>query len=252
MYRADDGSPLWIGPPTRELSLYALRKCFAHQITKSSAVWWFDMWGGWFADPLLMEELLAMRGLYETNMAEKPKNTVLCPEVAFFADEQAYASLFNCSPQMRGAVETRTALGKTGIPFDSVMVEDAEALVTKYKAAIFPFPVFSEAGKRAVALCKAAGIPYLCATAEKSAFSKEELRAFLDKCGVQSYGDLGEVVYLGYGYIGLHSAIGGRKTLRLPVPMEVSAVYGTDFEKKRTDTVEFDLEENATALFLLS
>ncbi len=250
MYRADEGSSLWVGPPTRELSLLALQKCFAHQITKASAVWWFDMWGGWFADPLLMNALTAMRGLYEPKAAHE-NAPALSPEVAFFADEQAYANVFSRSPQMRGAVQTRTELGKTGIPFDSIMAEDAEALLPKYKAAIFPFSVPSEAGKRAIALCEKMGIPYLCATPDHCELTKEELRAFLETSGLQPYGALGEVVYLGCGYIGLHSAVGGKKTLRLPQPMEVTAVYGADFEEKKTDTVEFDLEENATALFSL-
>ncbi|MBO5510602.1 MAG: hypothetical protein J6B24_02610, partial [Clostridia bacterium] len=47
LYRLDNGTSVWAGPPTAELSREALRKCFAHQITRGSAIWWFDMWGGW-------------------------------------------------------------------------------------------------------------------------------------------------------------------------------------------------------------
>ena len=247
MYRADDGASLWVGPPTAELSRLALRKCFAHQITKDSAVWWFDMWGGWFADPMLMEALTEMKVLYDAPRAEPS----LSPEVAFFADEQAYALLFSHSPEMRGVVESRTALGKSGIPFDSVMAEDAEALLSKYKAAVFPFPIASEAGKAAIALCKKLNIPCLTATPDHPAFTKEELRAFFEKSDVHAYAESGNVVYLGCGYLGLHSAQAGKKTLRLPRPMRVSAVYGTDFAESVTDKLTFDLEENGTALFAL-
>ena len=59
------------------------------------------------------------------------------------------------------------------------------------------------------------------------------------------------MVYLGCGYIALHSKEGGRKTLRLPRPMRVSAVYGADFSEAVTDKIAFDLEENGTALFAL-
>ena len=250
MYRADDGSSLWVGPPTKELSLFALRKCFAHQITKDCAVWWFDMWGGWFADPLLMEALADMKTVY----AEKDEKGLAdcAPEVAFFADEQAYASMFSRSVQMRGVVETRTALGKAGIPFDSVMVEDAEALLPRYKAAIFPFSVPSEAGKKAMALCEQMGIPYLCPSPDACSLTAEALRAFLEKSGAHSYADLHEVVYLGQGFIGLHSEKAGKKTLRLSRPMRVRAVYGADVSEALTKTIEFELKENATALFSLS
>ena len=250
MYRADDGSSLWIGPPTKELSLLALRKCFAHQITKGSAVWWFDMWGGWFADPLLMNALTKMRDLYEKDLS-KDKSALPRAEVAFFADEQAYASLFNASPEMRGAILTRTALGKSGIPFDSIAVEDSDRLLEGYKAAIFPFAIPSEEGKRAIALCESLRIPYLCATPEKSAFTEEELRAFLDGCGLRTYGALGDVVYLGYGYIGLHSAHGGKKALHLPKKMHVSVIYGAEYEPQITSGIRFELRENETALFSL-
>ena len=110
-------------------------------------------------------------------MSEK-NPTALAPEVVFFADEQAYASMFNMSAQMRGVVETRTALGKTGIPFDSVMVEDAEALLPRYKAAIFPMPVASDAGRRAMRLCEKMGIPYLTATADRYELTVDEVREF--------------------------------------------------------------------------
>ena len=47
----DNGNKtVWCGPETRDLSVSALRKTFAHQLTKSSGVWWFDMWGGWYND----------------------------------------------------------------------------------------------------------------------------------------------------------------------------------------------------------
>lgn len=252
MYRADDGSSLWVGPPTVELSLFALQKCFAHQITRRSAVWWFDMWGGWFADPALMHQLTQMKELYDAKLSSDHAQDAPEAEVAFVADEQAYASLFSRSPQMRGAVETRTALGKVGVPFDSIMAEDATLILPRYKAAIFPFSVPSEAGKKALALCESLHIPYLIAPPEKAGLTAQELRAFLEESGAHLYGALGNVTYLGNGYISLHSKEGGKQALRLPRPMHVTAVYGTDFAEAQTDTIEFDLKENATALFALN
>ena len=250
MYRADDGSSLWVGPPTKELSRLALRKCFAHQITKGSAVWWFDMWGGWFAEPLLMEDLTLMKKLYDKNLTQGP-DAPLSAEVVFFADERGYERIFNASPEMRGIVSTRTELGKSGIPFDSFMVEDAPEILSRYKAAVFPFAVPSEAGKRAIALCEKMGIPYLISPEGEGTLTKERLRAFFDKNHLHAYADCGEVAYLGGGYIALHSATAGKKRLSLPRPMHVTAIYGADPSEVYTDRIEFDLDENATALFSL-
>ena len=70
IYKTANGTSVWEGPSTAELSREALRKCFAHQISKASAVWWFDMWGGWYHDPLLMAELKSMKEIYDSEASE--------------------------------------------------------------------------------------------------------------------------------------------------------------------------------------
>ena len=250
IYRMKNGTSVWAGPPTAELSREALRKCFAHQITKASAIWWFDMWGGWYHDPLLMSELIHMRKLYEKERS--PHEASLSPSVVFFADECGYSNLFSGSPHLRGITNTRTAMGHTGVPYDSCMVEDAESVLKRYQAAIFPFPLPSEAGKHAMALCEKMGIPYLTATADHYELTVDEIREFYKANGIHFYTDEKDVVYVGNGYIGLHSAVGGKKVLRLPRAHTVSPVFGSDLSPITTDTIEFTLEENATALFSVS
>ena len=247
MYRTGDGASLWVGPPTRELSVFALRKCFAHQLTRSSAIWWFDMWGGWFDDPALMHEIEAMKEI--SKKAMKKKSAPADPRVAFFADEGALANLYENTAEITGIEQSRTAIGSVGIPCDFLLVEDMDALREGYAAAIFPSPFPSEAGERAMALCRSLGIPYLSATASHYVLTKEDVRAFLEKNGVHLYADAGEVVYRGEGYIALHSDKGGKKCLRLPAPQRVRAVFGADYAEKITDTVCFTLRENDTALF---
>ena len=250
MYRTGDGATLWVGPPTVGLSREALRKCFAHQITKGSAIWWFDMWGGWYDDPTLMKELLDMRLIYGNELTKKSSSP--CCEVVFFADERGYSRLFGASPQLSGIHITRLAMGNTGVPYDIFMAEDAQRILGNYKAAIFPMPVASEAGLRAMELCEKMGIPYLACTAEHPSLTVKELCDFYKNSGVLFYTDENDVVYLGNGYIGLHCAVGGRKRLRLPEKYSVSAIFGASLSEEATDIIEFDSEENATALFSLS
>ena len=245
MYRAKDGASVWVGPPTAELSREALRKSFAHQITKASAIWWFDMWGGWYDDPLLMEELTEMKKIYGI---ESPR-AVLAPEVVFFADERGYASLFSQSPHLKAIPRTRTAMGNTGVPYDAFLVEDAEAILHRYKAAVFPMPISSEAGRHAMALCKQMGIPYLTATVDRPELSVEELKAFFKKSKIHIYTEEKDVVYLGNGFLALHSAVGGNKRLRLPSHEILKAVFGAEGTRQTADGMEFCLKPNATALF---
>ena len=247
IYRTKDGASVWVGPPTAELSREALRKCFAHQLTKASAIWWFDMWGGWYDDDLLMAELEAMRNIYEANRIDS--KSPLSPEVVFFADERAYASLFSKSPHLKGIPQTRTAMGNTGVPYDSCMTEDADAILHRYKAAVFPMPIPSEAGKHAMTLCDQMGIPYLTASAGHPALSVEELKDFYQKSGVHIYTDENDVVYAGGGYLALHSAVSGKKRLFLPTPLKVSPLFGADGFSRENNCITFSLKQNATALF---
>ncbi len=250
LYRTGDGATVWVGPPTADLSREALRKCFAHQITNSSAIWWFDMWGGWYDDPILMKELHSMKRIYDRETAKKAPHP--SPEVVFFADEGGYAHLFSASPQLGGINRTRLAMGNTGVPYDICMVEDAEHVLENYRAAVFPMPVASDRGRAAMELCEKMGIPYISATADHYELTLEELGEFYQSNGIHLYTEGGDVVYVGNGYIGLHSSVGGKKRLRLPAPYTASSVFGADVSEKCGDIIEFYLEENSTALFSLS
>lgn len=251
IYRTDNGASLWAGPPTIELSREALRKSFAHQITKASAIWWFDMWGGWYSDPLLMKELSEMKKIYDDDLFTN-KSSVISPQVVFFADEQSYANMLTGSPQICLINATRTAMGKTGVPYDSCMVDDAELVLHNYKAAVFPFSLPSEAGKRAMELCEKMGIPYLSATAEHYELTVDEIREFYKANEIHFYTDKKDVVYVGNGYIGLHSAVGEAKCLHLPRTCTVSPIFGAEISTQTTNCIEFVLKENATALFSVS
>ncbi|MBE6639733.1 MAG: hypothetical protein E7616_09865 [Ruminococcaceae bacterium] len=250
IYRTKNGTSVWAGPPTPELSREALRKCFVHQITKASAIWWFDMWGGWYHDSMLMEELIRFKKIYDEEPIEK--NEILSPEVVFFADESAYANLFSQSPHLKGITNTRTAMGITGVPFDSCMVEDADSILKKYKAAVFLMPIPSEAGKHAMSLCDKMGIPYISATSDHYELTIDDIRGFYQKNGIHIYAEKNDVVYVGNGYVGYHSAHKGKKRLVLPETCTVTAVFGATIPSRFTDTLEFDLNENATALFSIS
>ena len=246
-----NGVSLWAGPPTQELSVYALRKSFAHQITKASAIWWFDMWGGWYDDPILLNELAKMKKIYDKDLLSDG-STPLSADVAFFGDEQSYANMLTGSPQIKSVKLTRTAMGKTGVPYDSLMVEEAEHILRNYKAAVFPFSLPSEAGKHAMELCHKMGIPYLAASAEHCELTVEEIQEFYKSNEIHFYTDEKDVVYVGNGYVGLHSATGGSKRLHLPRTCKISSVFGAEIHDQVTDCIEFELKENATALFYVS
>lgn len=258
-YYSDDGffltdangnKTVWCGPETLELTLSALRKAFAHQLIKSSAVWWFDMWGGWYHDYKIMDEISTMKAIADCsvnkNSADYPD-----PQVVLFVDEKAYANIPYSNPLDRTVSDTRVAMGNTGIPFDLCMVEDAEKVLHKYKAAIFTAPIPSDSGKTAVEICKKLNIPYILSDTEKSWFTTDELRDFLVDSGVHCYNSDGCVVYCDGGFLGIHSIRDGEISIDLPKKYTVKPLLGATVPECETDKLLLDMKKYDTVIFEL-
>lgn len=239
---------VWCGPDTPELSLSAIRKAFAHQLTKSSGVWWFDMWGGWYHDEKIMCEMKKMKDISES---AKNKNGANYPsaQTVVFVDEKAYLNIPRGNYLCNCVNYTRVKMGNTGIPFDLCMVEDAEKILHKYRAAIFTAPIPSDKGEEAVGLCKKLNIPYIQISAEKPFYSVSELRDFLVLSGVHCYNADGCVIYCGGGFWGIHSVIDGDVKVNLPEKYRVRPVLGTEFTETETAEIRLKMKKYDTVIF---
>ena len=240
----------WCGPPTKELSLSAIRKAYIHQLTKGSGVWWFDMWGGWYEDDAIMKDLEKMKDIADSSVN---KNTANYPqaETVLFIDEKAYLNNPRKSDFCHSVNRIRTEMGNTGIPFDLCMVEDADKVLHKYKAAIFPAVLPSKWGSYALELCKRLNIPHLQADTKKYDFNKAELREFLTKNGVHCYNNEDNVIYCGNGFLGIHSAMDGQVKIALPKTFCVKPLFGTEFKEETTNTIVLNMKKYDTAIFEL-
>ena len=244
------GKSLWAGPPTPKLSREALRKSFAHQLTKNSAIWWFDMWGKWYDDPLLMKDIQKYIEIYNEDLTNS--NASSSAEVVFFADEKSWANMLKSSPQLNAIKNTRTAMGNAGAPYDIYMVEDAEKVLSNYKAAVFPFSLPSEEGKKAQELCDRLHIPYLKATPDHCELTAKDIRFFYESKKIHLFCKLNEVIYFGNGYVALHSKKAGLKSIKLDKNYNITPVFGAKTKTKNADKITFFLKKCGTALFKIS
>lgn len=241
---------VWHGPDTSELSLSAIRKAYAHQLTNGNGIWWFDMWGGWYHDREIMAELKLMKEIAE---AAKDKNTAEYPRVktVLFVDEKAYLNNPRGSDCVHSVNVIRSTAGNTGIPFDLCTVEDAEKVIGNYKAAVFTATIPSESGKKALALCEKMGVPCLCASVEKPFFTADEIRDFLISCGVHCYNADGNVIYCGEGFLAVHAAEGGEIVINLPQKYKVKPLLGADIPECETNKFTLGMDKHGTAIFEL-
>ena len=247
---ANGNKTVWCGPDTRELSLSAIRKAFAHQLTKASGIWWFDMWGGWYHDEAIMSEMEQMKNIAEAAIDKNSENYPSAQAVVF-VDEKAYLNIPRGSHLCNTVNHTRVRMGNTGIPFDLCMVEDAEKVIHRYKAAIFTAASPSDEGEKALEICRKQGVPFICTTDEKPFYTVSELRDFLALSGVHCYNADGCVVYCGGGYLAIHSVIDGNVKVTLPGKYKVRPLLGAEFTETETDVIELEMKKYDTAVFEL-
>lgn len=249
-YDKEGNKTVWAGPDIEEHSLSALRKTFCRHLTKCNGVWWFDMWGGWYHSNAIMNEMEKMKIIAEAAM-NKDIEGYPSSQVVMLIDEKAYLNYPLGSELCHSVNVTRVNMGKTGIPFDLCMVEDANKVIHKYKAAIFTAPVPSKAGEEAVKICNRLGIPYISASPEKPHYTEKELRSILVASGVHCYNSDGHVIYCGGGYLGVHAVSDGEIRISLPEKYTLKPLLGESDVKTQANEVLINLNKHDTAVFEL-
>ncbi|MBQ9545386.1 MAG: hypothetical protein IJV00_09705 [Clostridia bacterium] len=215
-------SPVWLGPPTEEASLWAIRKAFFRQLTHGNGLWWFDMWGGWYSTGRIMDEIALFGRIGALDGPEEP----LTPQTALVFDETYSRRIKKNDPLFRIQKLTKEVMGNTGVPFDAVYSFD-EKLCEKYEVLVFPFPekYASDEIKKIAESRRVNGENFFFCDGIPTA---DSLREKLVSLGARCWCDSGEVVYAGNGWLCVHAASEGEKTVRLPDKFHVVPLYGSD------------------------
>ena len=143
---------------TEEETLEVMRRDYMLCLAKGAALWWFDMFDGWFRTARMMEEIGRMTALSRT-LAGKDMSGV--SEVAVFAEGESlyYVSKDeDLNTTLLG--KQRRGLARMGAPYDLFSMGDFERVAhEKYKLYIFPDAFRLSPERRAAILtcCRAAG-----------------------------------------------------------------------------------------------
>jgi len=204
--------PIWFGPDRNAsceiIKLHAARACF-----NNHAAWWFDMWGGWFADPAYMELLQKIHTLFSQ------KHMLPCgsvTETAVFVDEKAYALLSDAAVSRPVCNLIREALGKMSVPYDIYLASDAESVIGRYKAVIALIPIDSPDNDHVQTLAQAKQIPLLAIRKDNADITSEALRTFLRQAGVHIWCNRDAVIYADKNSVFLHTTETAAYTLQFP------------------------------------
>ncbi len=128
---------VWKGPAQIEQSLGAMGKVFARALTHNTAIWWFDMWAGWYDHPELMKFINDSSQLYQQAMLAGGGTTTA--EIAVIVDETAFSRFCANSNAMNQAVyQQRFELGYLGSPYHTYLFSDlARIPVERYRMILF-------------------------------------------------------------------------------------------------------------------
>ena len=240
-------APVWQPRESKYQAINEIRRSFARQLIKGNALWWFDMWGGWYADDDIMNEMATYKKIYEQSITDSDRSSKA--EVAVFVDESAYKYLTDCS--LRNIFHTqRKELGLMGAPYDIYDVYDFEEVYKNYKAVILLSSAKTVYMENARKLCKANNVPYIMTSNLKEKFTVNELRAFCKTNGVHIYCESEDIVYVNENYICIYAVTAGTKSLELGRERNVSELLAGNYQGNTT-TVTVEMQKGETKLFRL-
>ena len=240
-------APVWHPRASKYQAVNEIRKSFTRQLIKGNALWWFDMWGGWYADEDIMREMATYREIYEQSITDTDRSSNA--EVAVFVDESAFKYLTDGS--LRNIFHSqRSELGLMGTPYDIYDVYDFEDVYAEYKAVILLSNAKTVYMENARNLCEKNNVPYIMTSSLKEKFTVNELRAFCQVNGVHIYCKTDDIVYVNENYISIYAVTGGEKTLYLGSERAVNGLLGEPYQGN-TDTVTVEMQKSETRLFRL-
>lgn len=125
------------GWPDAASTIAGLRREFCLALTSGTSLWWFDMFGDWYAGEGVMDSIAQMRGLWERLAAP---GQAPASETALIIDAE---SLYYLDGRSAFASELlsaqRDGLGRIGAPYDILSFADLEDVdLSRYKLVLLP------------------------------------------------------------------------------------------------------------------
>lgn len=242
-------SELWFGPKTIEDSLQLIRKTFTRQLIKGNGLWWFDMWGGWFENETIMEEMKAYEEIATVALHDKKRESVA--KVAVFTDEAAYQYLNPRSQAGSIVSDARHKLGLTAVPYDSYDLNDFESVYKNYEAIIFLSPVVRQEMQQAINLAQESQIATLSINLQTPELSVKQLRDFYKDNEIHIWCKTDDVIYVNDNFIAVHAATSGKKTLNLDRERNITQLLPQETNSFKSDQITVEMNEYETILFRL-
>lgn len=258
-------SEIWRGPKDKETSIAFLLKNLGRMLTKGYGGWWFDMWGGWFSDP----ELLNVLKMGQQFFKEYPpqEEIKMSAQVCVIVDEELSFWDASFGKLTENILVNRYPLGKTGAPYDLYLRTDLSDLTSNEYRVIWLMGMLklNEEETKQIEKWKQQGIMVLWTDGtgtriynhdadviyykDKFKWSNSELRELWKNAGVHIYLENNDVLYAGRKWICVHTVEGGNRTLKFPFYAQVIDPVNNKIIADSTNFIETNLAPRSTTLF---
>ena len=259
--RYDGG--VWLGPADMETSVAFLWKNLARMYAEGYGGWWFDMWGGWFSHPQLMEVLQKGQELFylypdEEIPAMKSEVCVIVDEKLQFWDA-SYGRLSS------NILSNRNSFAQTGAPYDLFLRTDLTSISTsQYKVIwLMGIPDITDHERQYMEDLKEKGMMIMLTDTVgteikglsfeknypgKYSWTAGELSELWQNCHIHQYIKTEDVLYAGRGWVGIHTIDGGEKEIKLKFKAQVINVVNNELVAEDSDNVKVNMEPKSTVL----
>lgn len=120
-----------------EEDVAGIKREFSLALLKRASLWWFDMWGGFYQEPVLFENFRLMKEIYDSRIRLPSRNV---EEVAMIVDPDALAYFDQRSPRQRDfQPDIRKKLNRLGAPFETWCLRDVPSIPNLHEIKFFIF-----------------------------------------------------------------------------------------------------------------
>jgi beta-galactosidase len=261
-------SSVWLGPDDMETSVSFLWKNTGRMLAYGYGGWWFDMWGGWFSDPELLNVLEKTQQLHSDY---SPINyQKMQPQVCVIVDEELCFYDATYGKLTGDILSNRYPLGKTGTPYDLFLRTDLNAIQSsQYKIIWFMGLLkLNNEDELKIEKWQQQGITVLWTNGNgtriyhnngeeeliegKFKWSDSELRDLWKKSGVHLYTDSDDVFYIGHNWLCIHTVKGGERTVNFPFTTQVIDPMKREVIADSTKSISVILKPKSTLLLRIN
>lgn len=260
-------SGVWLGPEDMETSVSFLWKNAGRMLTQGYGGWWFDMWGGWFSHPGLLNVISKTKEFYTSFPQEAGEK--MRSQVCVIYDEQLCfwdASYGQLTEQI---LSNRYPLAKTGAPYDLFLRTDYAIIpADQYKVIwLMGFLNLNEDEMLIIKEWQQKGITVMWTDGSGTHVFKEyqdqyvknvflltdsQLREIFEHAGVHVYIRSGDVFYIGRNWLCIHSIFGGKKAISLPFVARVTDPLESRIISDSTNVFDVNMEPKSTIILRLN